>query len=437
MLIFADICRLFLIHEISNTLHPQILKSWEQFYPKEDYLPYNEYRFNDTLTSQYTLQHDDGQLYIFGCSFENITTGAIRYSSKEASLMLIEHCFFTQCISTYYGGAIFFSQSGQCVLSSVCSVKCQTQEGYMYGQFCYITTSSRAGIKNYIMESTISLTKNRAYETLYQTNGDIKCDTLNVSYNEVTQISAIYCYNPSPEATISYSTIRNNTAYNDRCILCNQLSHVIKNTNVIENKCYYESPYSYGIIHAFSASVNLIHCSIFGNKANNGFLLFSEGQGTIHCTFCSIVSENQTISSGDVDFTEIPETFFINSHDFLQFGDCQAAPESWSSVFPVSPNQTPQNTPPQTPEMTCAPTATIPAWLKESLKRQKNPKSIYNTKENNLKLVKDRPSLGLIKIIPNNEQADFISLEKKSNILLIRSDVLLVILSSLSTTLNK
>ena len=83
--------------------------------------------------------------------------GAISYSSSSDSKLLVEYSFFNGCNCTLYGGAIFFAYEGQCVLSFVCGVKCNTGKD-CFGQFGYMFASS-GDYKNYIFDSSVALSK--------------------------------------------------------------------------------------------------------------------------------------------------------------------------------------------------------------------------------------------------------------------------------------
>ena len=108
----------------------------------------------------------------------------------------------------------------QCVLSSVCGVQCNTGD-WNDGQFCYVIVSSGDSNKNHIIDSSVTLTKQtNAYATLDHWYGNVSCKGVNVSNNEVRQVSGIYIYYPSI-SSISFSSFRNNKATSYRCIYFN------------------------------------------------------------------------------------------------------------------------------------------------------------------------------------------------------------------------
>ena len=62
--------------------------------------------------------------------------GAVAYHSSSSSKLLIEYSSFHGCNCTNYGGAIYFGEFGQCVISYACGYKCSTGNNFN-GQFSY------------------------------------------------------------------------------------------------------------------------------------------------------------------------------------------------------------------------------------------------------------------------------------------------------------
>ena len=210
---------------------------WEDFYT--DGSSANE-NF-EIKTNDYNDLSAYENAYVHDCTFKNISGsgngGVISYSKN--SKLLVEHSSFNTCSTAIYGGAIYFSDEGQCVLSSVCGVKCNTGDGVNYGQFCYVDVANNEKYKNYIIDSSVTLTKQtNSFETIRHENGDFSCKGVNVSNNEVNQVSGIMIYNPST-SFISFSSFRNNRAkgstYSYICIDFVSNSHQMNQTNIIEN----------------------------------------------------------------------------------------------------------------------------------------------------------------------------------------------------------
>ena len=119
--------------------HNHQFSAWGEFFPNIDFFKQYTNESNHTVV--------ESNLYVFSCFFEEIdsTTDSISCIScicKTTSAnmtLLIEFCSFTNCTSyRSYGGAVFFSIEGQCVISFVCGIRCHTDSGSYDGQFCSI-----------------------------------------------------------------------------------------------------------------------------------------------------------------------------------------------------------------------------------------------------------------------------------------------------------
>ena len=230
--------------------------------------------------------------------------------------MLVELCSFNTCSTTGYGGAIYFYDQGQCVLSSVCGVKCNT-ENQGYGQFCYVYVSLENSNKNHILDSSITLTEKKykyQYYTLYHERGDVLCKGVNVSNNEVYYASGIYIGLPL-DSSILFSSFRNNKATGSDgniCIECSLNTHYITNTNIIENE---QTSSRNGIINSQYTTITMTHCSISGNKPGSGVVFY----GSFICDNCSIGSDQ----NGTFYPINTATESFINSYQYLVLGSCK------------------------------------------------------------------------------------------------------------------
>ena len=277
--------------------------------------------------------------YVHDCTFKKISgsgNGGVIYYSKNSKL-LVELCSFNTCSSSYDGGAIYFNAEGQCVLSSVCGVKCNTGSGRS-GQFCLVFVSKGPQYKNQIIDSSVILTNAKSYyqfSPLYHFRGNASVKGVNVSNNEVGEISGIHINNPSI-SSISFSSFRRNNATSYTCIKCSTGSnkHYITNTNIIENE-QQTTTSSNGIIHANYASISMTQCSIFGNKPGSGVVLF----GTITCINCSVTNDQETYTTGSVTFTEKPSKLVINYYEFLNLEECKPGLDEWSNIKPITPSK--------------------------------------------------------------------------------------------------
>ena len=210
--------------------------SWEAHFPNTES---NENFHNYEGNENYSIQSTSSHLYISHCAFSNVTESTIRYfrniiDSPADSRMLVEFCSFSTCSSISYGGAIYFGAYGQCVLSSLCGIKCATDTNY-HGQFCYIQVANEEHSLNYIIDSSVTLTKQtKAHATLEHLCGNISCNEVNVSNNEIKQASGLAILSAS-KSSISFCSFRNNNSTDYSCIIYYSSIHNITNTNIIEN----------------------------------------------------------------------------------------------------------------------------------------------------------------------------------------------------------
>ena len=258
--------------------------AWETYFPGTKS---NEEYKGKTSSSPYSPQSTSSHLYIFQCTFNKVTKTSIQYSTlNENSKLLVELSSFNFCSSSQRGGAISDCDSGQCILSSVCGVKCTSEEG----QFCYLVASYGYDNKNYIIDSSVTSSENtKAYYTLYQQCGDVSCEGVNVSNNVANSYSGLRVFNPSI-SSILFCSFKNNTAAGDPysyvCLDFLFNSHKMNHTNIIENN---QQSLTYGIIYTASlAELTMSHCSVYGNCNNKKGKVFYVSSGVITCNYCSI-----------------------------------------------------------------------------------------------------------------------------------------------------
>ena len=151
---------------------------------------------------------------------------------------------------------------------------------------------------------------------MYHWNGDVLCKGVNVSNNEVRQFSGIYIYYPSI-SSISFSSFRNNKATSYQCIYFNSRSSTdMSYSNVIENS---HPASNCGILETTVTSLEMIHCSIFGNCLTESGKVFYANSGTsITCRDCSISDDQKTKSIGSVTFTDEASESFINYYEYFE-----------------------------------------------------------------------------------------------------------------------
>ena len=261
----------------------------------------NKTQRNDLSSYENAYVHDCSFSYVSGSSY-----GGVIYYSIESKL-LIERSSFKSCNSTSHGGVIYINGRGDCVISFVCAVKCNTYDS-CNGQFCYVMAGQNENYKNYILDSSITLTEqiNGRY-TFRHRYGNILCQRVNASNNEVSTYSGIYIEN-TPMSSISFSSFRNNTADDYSCICYDMESNTLSiiNTNIIENE---QKAANFGIIHSRSGTTSMTYCSIYGNKEGSGKVFYANDGSTIICKSCSMKDDQKNSVSGSVSINTVYESF--------------------------------------------------------------------------------------------------------------------------------
>ena len=172
---------------------------------------------------------------------------------------------------------------------------------------------------------------------MYHWYGNVSCKGVNVSNNEVNQISGILIQQPSTKSSISFSSFNSNIASGFECLEFYQCSHDVSYTNVISNS---QNSNTYGIIFTeSSAQLTMKHCAIYGKSPFSQ--VFSIDSSLITCDNCSIGSVQQRSFST----TNTAPKPFINSYEYLELEECK--------VTPIKPLHTPEQTPGVTPGKTC------------------------------------------------------------------------------------
>ena len=133
----------------STAYHAQT--SWETYFEGN----YTNITANNTFVVVHT------NFWVYHSIFQDIhaDNSCICKNSTNLMNMLVQLSQFFNCSSNNDGGAIFFTNEGQCVITTSCGYKCCTDQGKS-GQFCYIHASNSSAnlYKNYLIDSSISLT---------------------------------------------------------------------------------------------------------------------------------------------------------------------------------------------------------------------------------------------------------------------------------------
>ena len=234
---------------------------------KNSFLEFYNKNIDSTLCLNQFNNFLNIECYIFLCKFLNLFNngsegGAILFNNNNNYELLIEECIFINCSSSKQGGAIFFKNSGSCILNKICGSKCFTLNNEYY-PFAHIGITNL--LKSELHDISISecfSTNSNTWATINLENGIIKIYNLNSSLNKHIGVTGIYIFNPST-LNSSYNTFYNNSAI-DRICLClyngNGLRQ-IKFTNIIKNN----SPKLHGVIYSYGGDFFLSNFFILNN----------------------------------------------------------------------------------------------------------------------------------------------------------------------------
>ncbi|EAY06351.1 hypothetical protein TVAG_151580 [Trichomonas vaginalis G3] len=228
---------------------------------------FNGYSYNNH-TSNTQVPASSGNYHIHHVYFTNLNSRIVYFSGSNESKLLISFCVFDSNSGNNKGVNIY-QVEGQCVQYRICSYSSTTNNNYPHS---YINVTNNQEYKNYLIESTITLSKGNS-GPIYQQFGDIKIHNVNISNSESFQHDSVYyLYASQLTASISYSTFFNNTAKYYRS-LCHQYGNInINYSNILSNQCRQVYYTDNGIIYASSNSIVTVEQCILSN--NKGYYLF-------------------------------------------------------------------------------------------------------------------------------------------------------------------
>ena len=252
------------LHKFFITPH----KEWDEFFPSSiNYTPF-------TNKTEYFNQNVYNSYYISFCLFICLNeTGAVRitYSTSDKLKFLIETSLFDSCEhKSDEGGSLYVNSNNcECVQNRICSYGSKSTNG---GAYCCIMVSSSPAFKNYLINSTITLS---GYETkngrsnVYMEYGKINMKSINISYSKVRNKNYYYASCTS-NSSITHSTFSNNTSTSDseynseashqgsEASPSNQFEFKIDYCNYIKNECYY-------LIFGYDVNIYINNCSFNKN----------------------------------------------------------------------------------------------------------------------------------------------------------------------------
>jgi len=234
-----------------------------------------------------------------GCVSENITQGR----SHEIKDVFLSHCFFFRtltfyghgdvifiddgfgsqsmyviytmfynCISSGYGGAIYFYSWNSCI-RMICANRCSASERH----FAYLTATQMNQVE-YLSESYFSHTSYGKYSIQIRAS-DQRVDNTNInsSMNFAEYYSGI-AISSSFSFISSYCTFSNNKVSNSICISLDSGTLSMLYSNIVHNN----SPSQYGVVYRNGAgSIKMMYC-IFKNNQNTLFCVFGVPLEVLH-----------------------------------------------------------------------------------------------------------------------------------------------------------
>jgi hypothetical protein len=297
---------------------------------------------------------NENNVYVHDCVFyccSSDSDGGALYCNYRVYRMLVEKSSFISCkTSSFNGGGIYFwsSSNGECVLSRICGFNCSsinsaTDGTTAVGPFGYIYTKNNNTYRNHVNDSSITHTlKECKYScySLYLYNGNILCQSVNLTNNECFGRTALYCSHigstESDTHCISYSSIVNNTAngsYSCIWFSTSDYSQLIDTCNILNNE---QTSYStYGTIVTYGNLFIKDSCILGNNKGKKVFYASSSYMITIsNCTIDDdIISKTRYVGSFTVNKTI--ERTFSNAFSHIAPQGC----DSYITLKPKVPSQ--------------------------------------------------------------------------------------------------
>jgi hypothetical protein len=319
----------------------------------------SEYRSSQLYTSRQTSS--SSSVHISNCLFRSITAGSdggAFYSTSVLNLFVESTSFFSCKTSTYYGGAIYFSNSnGQCVLHEVCGYDCcstypSSGSCYTFGQFIYAVVNDAASSKNYVSYSSVVRCVNDrsySYYTLWLVNGNIFCPSVNFSMNKGHYQLIHYnptCDSSSVTTSFSYSSFADNivTGYTYLLLWKKGANFEIKSCNILRNIQGVVG--SQGTIYT-CGNLMIENSCILENTATYSFL-----QGNSNCRITlSNCTADKTASNGYLTITNTVTNGFILALNHMSTEKCHAEYDVCGTLTRIAPR--PPFTKKQTRCFTC------------------------------------------------------------------------------------
>jgi hypothetical protein len=319
-------------------LHAQLRTAWSDYFTgSATPIQRNEYTSRQTYSST--------NVYVLNCLFRSISSteygGALHCSSSVTFLLVESSSFFSCSTSAQCGGAIYFynTNSGQCVLYSVCGYDCYSSYSGSHGIFSYTYVKNDALSKNCVNYSSIVrcvTDKSSSNFMLYLYCGMIFCPSINSSMNKCNSRSGIYCW-PFIQSnyltcSLSYSSFADNIATGSTCIRFDSGDSIceIKNCNVLRNT--QGSLSSEGTILTYRTLMITDSC-ILENKADYIFRQESSSY-TITLSNCTV---DKTSNNGYMTIQNTVTKSFILALNHISTQNCHSEYDEAGHLTPITP----------------------------------------------------------------------------------------------------
>jgi len=289
---------------------PLILRSMVGYDVPDHITPYIGKNYSLPVIPEYVFLKDS--------FFQLMTRRVVLVTGYDITLNLyIEKCTFLNVSSSGNGGAIYYSNGGNCFMNGICGDSCYTQGTSDSFQFAYVVTVD--GKTNGIQYATISrcpfIPNGRCY-TLYLYYGIQTIEGLNISKSNL-YTNCIQMTNGN-KLNITFSSFVSNDMYNYLFYHNNanyQGNHYFQNNNWIGNKNSLGATSS--VMFFTGVATNVFERNTFMQNQGIQFnVQTAASYGGVILVFCSIANPSFSLSTGTGKFlasTDIGGSFLMNT----------------------------------------------------------------------------------------------------------------------------
>ena len=265
--------------------------------------------------SCFTARKENENIEINNCLISIISSigngGAIFVNISPCNLLITESTFY-QCISlSGHGGAIFFQNGMDILLSKNCAIECKASNDR---QFAFLQTSRNHSL--FFFSISKCFNQSIKYITLALFGGTQNISQCNISNNKNIRISTIEYYYPYKMDSVLNNFFNNTCSTYRNIFLFGNVGNIYK-CNILQNNC----PSEQGVVTLWYGVYTFYDC-IF---RNNYQTLFYVNSGILKLDNCYILHDLNSISTNiglsPIFSSELyyhTETFQI-SHYMTQF----------------------------------------------------------------------------------------------------------------------